>query len=450
MRAPRVIIAGMSSSCGKTTAVCALLELLRRRGKNISACKCGPDYIDPMFHSTVVGVPSANLDPFFCGEGLLCHLLCEHSGKDMTVVEGVMGYYDGTGEDGTENSAYSVARMTKSPVILVVSAKGAAASLLAVIEGFARYKPDSRVRGVIFSRASAVTYAYLADLMKKRFGDTIVPIGYIPELPEALCIPSRHLGLVTAAEIDDLKTKLRAAADLCENTLDVERMISIAGSAEEIHSQAPDIPRLPPVSIAVARDRAFCFYYDDTLRLLEKMGAEIVPFSPLDNEPVPEGADGLLIGGGYPELYAEKLEQNTVTRESVRAAVSSGMPTIAECGGFQYLGAKLEGKNMCGALPHESFPAGKLVRFGYVTLTAKESGLFGAAGTALRAHEFHYYDSTENGGGFTAVKPNGRQWECAVYTDTLYAGYPHLFLCSNIPAAGAFCRKCLEYKEKKA
>ena len=338
---------------------------------------------------------------------------------------------------------------TDSPVILVLDGKGAAASLLAQIEGFRGYKNDSRIRGVLFNRITAGVYTHLTELMKNRFGDAVIPVGYIPALPEVCTIPSRHLGLVTAAEIKDLQTRINTAADLCETTINLDRLLDIARTAGELHARPPEIPRLPPVKIAVARDAAFCFYYKDTLGLLEHMGAVLLPFSPLANEPVPAGASGLLLGGGYPELYAGQLERNAASKESVRSAVLSGMPTIAECGGFQYLGKTLDKKRMCGALAHESFNTGKSVRFGYVTLTAKTDGLLGPAGTTLRGHEFHYWDSTACGGAFTAAKPNGRRWDCATHTPSLYAGYPHLFLPANPDAAASFYRKCLAYMEKQ-
>lgn len=446
---PRVLIAGTASGSGKTTATCAVLTLLKRRGIKVNACKCGPDYIDPMFHAAVLGVPCTNLDPFFCDGPLMRCLLKENAGEDLTVIEGVMGYYDGTGETGTENSTFTVADETGTPVILVVDGKGAAVSLLAVIEGFLRFSPNSGVKGVLFNRIKPHIYETVCKLMKARFGDAVIPVGYIPEFPEDYRIPSRHLGLVTAGEIAGLTEKINAVADLCENTVEIDKIVSLAKTAAEITDEAPEIPALPPVNIAVAKDTAFCFYYADTLRLLEKMGAVLLPFSPLNNEPVPPTVDGLLLGGGYPELYAEQLEKNSITKESVRRAVANSMPTIAECGGFQYLGKTLDGSAMCGVLPHESQNAGKLVRFGYVTLTAQRDGLLGPAGTVLRGHEFHYWDSTENGDGFTAEKPNGKRWDCVVYTPTMYAGYPHLFLYADIPAAEAFYRKCLAYKEKK-
>ena len=444
----RVLFAGTASGSGKTTAVCAALTLLKRRGVKVKSCKCGPDYIDPMFHSAVLGVPCANLDPFFCSEALLRHLLQENAGEDLTVIEGVMGYYDGTGNTGTDNSTYTVALQTGTPVILVVDGKGAAASLLAVIEGFMRFLPNSYIKGVLFNRMKSHSYRNICALMQARFGNEVIPVGYIPEFSEEYRIPSRHLGLITAGEIAGLTEKINAVTDLCENTVEIDKIISLAQTAKEITDKAPVIPAMPPVHIAVAKDAAFCFYYSDTLRLLEKMGALLVPFSPLNNESVPPEADGLLMGGGYPELYAEQLEKNMIAKESVRRAVLGGMPTVAECGGFQYLGEKLDGWQMCGALSHASVASGKLVRFGYVTLTAKEDGLLGPAGTVLRGHEFHYWDSTDTGHAFTAKKPNGKQWDCVVSTPTLYAGYPHLYLPANPKAAESFYRKCLEYKEK--
>ena len=445
---PRILITGTSSGCGKTTAVCALLGLLKRRGIRVASSKCGPDYIDPMFHETVLGVPSGNLDPFFCDQNLLRYLLAE-SGGELSVIEGAMGYYDGTGPDGTDNSAWTVARETGTPAVLVVNGKGASASLLAVIEGFLRFKPESGIQGVLFSGVTSMTWANLKKLAAARFGDSLTLLGYIPKLPEDCTLASRHLGLVTAAEIPDLREMLGKIADLCADTIDLDALLRLADEAGPLAYDEPEIPRLSPVKIAVAKDNAFCFYYRDALRLLERMGAELLPFSPLNDEPVPASADGLLLGGGYPELYADRIGANVRFRESVRRAAAEGVPTIAECGGFQVLGQSLEGHPMCGVLTHSSANTGKLVRFGYVTLTAKDGGLLGDAGTALPAHEFHYYDSTDNGASFSAVKPNGRSWTCGVHTETLYAGYPHLFLPASLPAAESFYKACLRHKENR-
>lgn len=446
MKIPRVLVAGTSSSSGKTTATCILLSLLKHRGMGVKAYKCGPDYIDPMFHKTVSGVPCTNLDPFFCNSNLLRYLLGKNS-RQIAVIEGVMGFYDGTGNGGTENSTYTVAEKTDSPVLLVVDAKSAWTSLLAVIEGFLHFVPDSRIKGVLFNHMSPMGYKNIKAIMQSRFKDAVVPVGFIPPLPEECRIPSRHLGLVTASEIKDLTVRLEKAARICEPTIDIDTVLAIADNASDLEFTPPAIKQFEPVDIAVAKDAAFCFYYDSTLEMLEEMGARITFFSPLADETVPEGSDALLIGGGYPELYSERLEANKRSKESIREAVASGMPTIAECGGFQYLGMALDGHKMCGVLNHSSFRTQHLVRFGYITLTSHKEGVFGPAGTVFQGHEFHYWDSTENGDAFTAKKPDGREWECAVMIDSLYAGYPHLFLLSNIPAAEAFYKKCLKYKE---
>ena len=444
---PRILFAGTSSGSGKTTAVCAILTLLARRGIAVTACKCGPDYIDPMFHESVLGVPSASLDPFFCDGDLLRGILAENGGE-LAVIEGVMGYYDGTGPDGTDNSTWTVARETKTPVVLVINGRGASASLLAVLEGFLNFVPDSGITGVLFNNTSPMVCASLKRQAQARFGERVRVLGCIPKLPEDCVLGSRHLGLITAPEIAHLQDIIGRIADECGKTIDLDALVELASSAPDLDYTPKAVPNHPGIKLAVARDAAFCFYYKDTLRLFERMGAELLPFSPLADEPVPDGADGLLLGGGYPELYAERLEANEKTKQSVAAAIRGGMPTIAECGGFQYLGKSLDGKRMCGILPHESTNAGKLVRFGYVTLTAQKSGLLGEAGIQLRAHEFHYWDSTENGDAFHAEKPGGRSWDCCVMTDTLFAGYPHLFLPANIPAAEAFYKKCLASKEK--
>ena len=462
---PRILIAAPSSGSGETTATCAILTLLRRRGVGVAACKCGPDYIDPMFHESVLGVPSANLDSFFCDGNLLRCLLAENGGE-LAVIEGVMGYYDGSNSKAADNnpdsdmptdskaldysnySTYTVASETRTPVVLVIDGKGACASLIALLEGFVSFVPDSQIRGVIFNNLTASTYSILKKLVDERFGGRVELLGYIPKLPDECILGSRHLGLVTAAEVSDLREKLDKIADLCAATLDIERLISIAENADALEFTPPEIHSHKPIRIAVARDEAFCFYYKDTLALLCKMGAEIVGFSPLANESLPD-ADGLYLGGGYPELYADRLQANTRTCDSIYAAVKSGMPTIAECGGFQYLGRTLEGRDMCGVLTHDTNNTGRLVRFGYVDLISRVGSLFGPAETHLRAHEFHYYDSSDNGDGFDAVKPSGRSWRAGVLTERLYAGYPHLWLYSNLGAAESFYRKCLEYKAEK-
>ena len=276
-------------------------------------------------------------------------------------------------------------------------------------------------------------------------------LGYLPKLPEELSLGSRHLGLITADEVVDLREKLDRTADILSETVDVDALLALAGEAPPISFFPPAVllekPSFPPVRIAVARDQAFCFYYADNFRLLERLGAELVFFSPLADPSLPAGCAGLYLGGGYPELYKEKLSKNAGMRASILAAIENGMPCVAECGGFLYLGAQLDGVPMVGALASDGADTGRLVRFGYIMLTAKKDGLLLKEGESVRAHEFHYYDSTACGDGFRAEKQSGAAWDCVVTSETLHAGYPHIHFWSNPETAASFIAACKKYGE---
>ncbi|MDD3192545.1 MAG: cobyrinate a,c-diamide synthase [Oscillospiraceae bacterium] len=447
---PRVAIIGTGSGCGKTTVTCALMQALVNRGLGVSAFKCGPDYIDPMFHQTVIGVPSRNLDLFFCGEETVRYLFCRAAGKDLSVIEGVMGMYDGIGGDTQEASSNHLAMATETPEILVVNARGMSLSVAAMMEGFARFSPN-RLAGVIFNGATAGMYPLYAK-MAQQVG--LRPLGYFPQVPQA-AVESRHLGLVAAEEIEDLKEKMQILAQTAEESLDLDGILELAGSAPLFAWRQPRLPEplSVPVRIGVARDAAFCFYYADNLELLEALGAKLIPFSPLHDPFLPEGLDGLYLGGGYPELHASALAKNETMRRSVRQAVDGGVPVIAECGGFLYLQQSLtdmDGKAffMAGALPGEGQMTKRLVRFGYVTLTARRDQMICPAGEQIKGHSFHYSDTTQNGDGFIARKRRG-EYLCAQTGPRLYAGYPHLYFWSNPDAAARFLSQCAGYQKER-
>ena len=482
IRIPRILIAAPGSGSGKTLLICALLRLLGRKGIRAAAYKCGPDFIDPMFHKKVLGTPSRNLDLYLAGEeGVRRSFAAGCEGAQIAVIEGVMGYFDGTGTSGMEGSSYHLASVLQAPVLLAADVRGMSRSAAALIKGFADYGEQKMIRGAFLNRVSPAIADRISGWLKS---EAKIPVlGSFP-VDESLRIESRHLGLVEPDEIPDLLQKIDRAADLLEQTLNLELLLEIAKSApvlrvEKESVKAPGtvpesdwgdaVPesarkdstaksaredataKASPVTIAVAEDEAFSFFYEDNLELLEELGAEIVSFSPLHDTSLPE-ADGLLIGGGYPELRAQELAANTFMVSAIRRAAEQGMPMLAECGGFQYLQEELvdaEGTayKMCGVLKGSSRMTKKLVRFGYVEVSGE--GLYFGSGRAIRGHEFHYSDSTDNGSACRAVKPDGRSWDCMVVQGRITAGYPHLYYRSDPAFAEAFVTECRKFREER-
>lgn len=447
---PRILITAPKSGAGKTTLTCALMGALRERGLRMLACKCGPDYVDPTFHERLGAVRRLNLDAFFQSETLMRDLLA-HAGHDCDIacIEGAMGYYDGVGTT-TKASAWDVARITESGALLVLDARGACASLAAQVLGFVAIRTPSHVAGVVLDHASAAFADKVAPVIERECG---VPVlGYLPH-DEAIALPSRHLGLVLAQDLPDLDEKLARLASLAQDCLDIDAILALAQAAPQLSSSGAwplppclDAHESAPV-IAVARDEAFCFYYAEELELLEDLGAKLAFFSPLHDENLPEGASGLFLGGGYPELHARELSSNIAMREAVRAALAQGMPAIAECGGFLYLLERLTDDDgtawpLVGACPGgaERKPHG---RFGYTELETQGAGLLGPAGTALRGHEFHRWEADDTGADVLVRKPESeRFWHAGHHTPSLYAGFPHLYLPGSADVARRFVHAC--------
>ncbi len=450
---PRILFAAPSSASGKTTVTCAVLRALVRRGRKVASFKCGPDYIDPMFHRKSVGTAvSSNLDLFFSDGGMVNRLLGEQArNAGLAVLEGVMGYYDGLAGKSVEASTYAVAEATQTPAVLVVDCRGQSVSVAALVKGFLDFRKDSRISAVVFNRLSPMLYSELKVLVEQEC--SVAVAGFFPPMPDG-ALESRHLGLVTADETKDIQRTLDLLAVQAEKTIDLDLLLKLADSAPALDYEKPQIPRLSkPVRIAVADDRAFCFYYQDTLRLLEEEGAELVTFSPLADSALPARIGGLYLGGGYPELYARQLSENTAMRESVKRAVERGVPTIAECGGFLYLHRTLQDAQgipfpMAGVIDADAVKTEKLSRFGYVTLTAARDNLLCRAGESLPAHEFHYWDSDSCGNDFTAQKPlRSTGWECVHAKGTLWAGFPHLYLPAVPKAAYRFLKAAETYRK---
>ena len=524
------MIAAMGSGSGKTIVTAGLLMALNKRNIAVRSFKCGPDYIDPMFHTRVLGVPCRNLELFLMGErGVLRELsgkedsdiLQETSGgfddfafgvkgrnqesavkepdsssgigkaeQPLAVIEGAMGFYDGIGGT-TKASAYDIAQLLGTPVILVVKPRGQSATLAAQICGLMNFRPENHIAGVILNECSAALFDHLRPIIERECG---IPVfGYLPKMEEAK-VESRHLGLLIADEIPEFRDRFEAIAARMEETVEIDRILACAGSMEN-ETVGANIPGMVdsvwamaeqeqisdaavPVEqgakagvlnaketafagnkrginenicrIAVARDEAFSFYYASSLDAIRRAGAELVPFSPLRDHCLPADISGLYLGGGYPENYAAELSANKEMLSEIREAIEKDLPTVAECGGFMYLQEKLEGSDgnvypMVGALTGEAARTPRLVRFGYVTLTAEADSLLFRAGEPVPAHEFHHWDSTECGDGLTARKYDGRNWKCGVVNDRLYAGYPHLELGGDVPLAERFVRACREY-----
>ena len=428
------MLAAPSSGSGKTVITCGILEILRRRKIACVSYKCGPDYIDPMFHRYVLGISGYNLDSFFLPPEKVRSLFEEKSqGADMAVIEGVMGYYDGVAGISTHASAYEIGKITDTPAVLVVDGKQSSLSLAALVKGFLEYRPDSGIRGVILNRTSPA----MAERLRPYLEESGVRLyGAVPVLKEAEW-ESRHLGLNIPEEQAKLREKVQALADRLEPCLDIEGLLKLAEEAPPVQKSirkqktsgfgVKELKR-----IAVARDEAFCFYYQENLEWLEENGWEIVPFSPLHDHNLPcAGISAILLGGGYPEIYAKDLSENLAMLKELRSAEKQGVKILAECGGFLYLHEMLEGTDGCfypmaGLIEGKAYRTERLSRFGYIVLYDRQGKRM------ARAHEFHYWDSTRPGKDLKAVKPlSSREWDCMIVTDQMIAGFPHLYYASG-------------------
>ncbi len=448
LKAPRVMISAAGSNSGKTTVTSAILKAYAMKEKKVSVFKAGPDYIDPMFHSRVIKVPSRNLDKFMMGENNCRYIMGKNSeGMDISIIEGVMGYYDGIGYN-TSCSSYELASALSCPVVLVINPSSMAASVCAIIEGFKNFREKSNIRGVILNNVSHAMFEYYKKIIESNTGVTVY--GYMPHL-ENCRLESRHLGLVTAEEIGNLESIIEELGEQALKSIDLEGLYSLAESSDFIEYEEPIINYIGNTKIAVAWDKAFCFYYQDNLDVLAQMGAEIVKFSPLKDKELPRDIGGLYMGGGYPELYMDELSGNKTMLADIKEKISQGLPTFAECGGYMYLMesfADKEGKvySLAGAIEGNSYMTKSLKRFGYISLTSRNSNLMCGMGESINGHEFHYSDSSNTGDSFLAVKPESdRSWKAVIADDTKFMGYPHINFMGNLSFAENFIKKSTEY-----
>lgn len=448
---PRILLAAPGSGSGKTLLTTGLLTLFQNRGIRCRSFKCGPDYIDPMFHKYVLGIDSCNLDSFFLPQEELRALFQKRAADaELSILEGVMGYYDGIGGNSTAASTYEVAKITDTPVILVLDGKGSSLSLAAQMKGFLDYRKDSHICGVILNKTNKMVGERLRPEIEK------LGVRYLGAVPvcETMDIKSRHLGLTMPQEQSELRGHLNAFAKQLEEYLDVDGILELAGCSGEKLPEAGkteqsnqtdlnqeetkqdeirpiDSESEPPTRrMAVAMDKAFCFYYQENLDFLRQHGWELIPFSPLHDAALPEQVHAILLGGGYPELYAKELSANEPMLASIRNAHAEGIKILAECGGVLYLQEHLEDEMgncwpMVGLIHADGFRTEKLGRFGYISLTQNGA-------VRIKGHEFHYWESTAPGSAFRAEKPQSdRGWDCMYRTDSLLAGFPHLYYLSG-------------------
>lgn len=459
---PALVVAGTRSGCGKTSVTLGLMRALTRRGLVVQGFKAGPDFIDPGLHGLACGRPSHNLDAWMCGPDGMRQIFARYAAAaDVVVVEGVMGLFDGFSATDPAGSTAQAAALLDLPVLLVADAASMARSAAALVGGYLAFDSDLTFAGVLFNNAGSPSHAaLLAEVMAAALPEVRL-WGVLPRRA-AVAVPSRHLGLVTAEDVADADARLDALADWLEAACDVEGLLRSLPPA-----RCPSFPpeeRLAPsvsapkgkkrVRIGLARDRAFCFYYEENLRRLTEAGAELVAFSPLADAGLPPALDGLYLGGGYPELGAETLAANAAMRRDVRELCAAGRPVLAECGGFMYLMDALTDPDgrvfpMAGFFPFRAVMGKRLSSLGYRRVVTRAATPLGPAGTVLRGHEFHYSSLTDDAGDVPAVYAlSGRRGDLhtreGFFLGQTLGSYVHLHFGSDPEAAGRFVAACAE------
>lgn len=452
----RFMIAAPASGTGKTSIALGLMRAFKNQGMCVQPFKTGPDYIDPAFHTQACGRSSRNLDLWMLEPEVVKHLFCKNAqGADLCLVEGVMGLYDGLGHSFDNGSSAHLARVLETPVVLVIDGRGISTSAAALVKGFKELDPRVNLAGVIINQVSGEKqYQLLKEAIEVL---AQVPCyGYVEKNP-AVALESRHLGLIPSGETENLDQKLEILAEVMARTIDMAGILKLAAAAPPVLSLPLSLPMDHyPVRIGLARDEAFNFYYEDNLDFLKGFGAEWVPFSPVHDTALPEKLGGLYIGGGFPEVFAEKLAENTAMLESIRRAAASGMPIFAECGGYMYLMDAIRDFDgqlhpMTGVLKGTAVMTKRLQRFGYISAALAADSVFGPAGTALKGHEFHR--SLREGTAepdtpayaVTRARPPHETWICGENTGNVLAAYAHIHWISNPEAALNFVKASYRY-----
>lgn len=452
---PRLVIAATQSGAGKTTIVTGLLAALRQRGLNVQSFKAGPDYIDPGYHALASGQPAHNLDSWLTPKEILPEILAaEAESADVAIVEGVMGLYDG-GRQGISSTA-EIAKIIKAPVLLVIDAKSMGASAAAIAQGFRDYDPSVKLAGVILNRLGSDTHE---AMIREAMAGIDMPVYGALHRNDGLRMPERHLGLVPVEENKE-RELIGCMGEAVASQLDLDKLLALARSAEPLAIKESSLSGEGQYScrIGVAKDEAFSFYYPASLKVLAKLGAEIVPFSPLHDEKLP-AVDGLFIGGGFPEMFAEQLAANAAMRQAVEQAAQNDMPILAECGGYMYLMDSLQdfagvSHPMAGVFAGQAVMTEKLQMVGYVEAELQKDSLLGRAGTKLKGHEFHFSKEREpiqqDKAPFIFRKlRNNSEYPAGQQVKNVLGSYLHLHFAGCPDAAENFVRQCAAYKKKR-
>jgi cobyrinic acid a,c-diamide synthase len=423
---PRIVVAGTHSGVGKTTVASGLMATLSRRGLRVAPFKVGPDFIDPSYHSLAAGRPGRNLDAFLSGPNLIPPLFAHGSrDADVAVVEGVMGLFDGKSGAGEYASTAHVAKLLGAPVVLVVDASAIARSAAAIVHGYATFDPEVRLGGVILNRAGSEAHE---RMLREAIDPLGIPVLGVLRRDAGIQTPDRHLGLVPAAERrHDARTALDAAGAVISGSCDLDAILRLARSVERLDAEpwSPETPEPePPARVAVAAGPSFSFLYEENLELLRGARAEVAFFDPTSDEDLPEGADALYLGGGFPETYAEALAANEPLKDRVRRFAAEGRPVVAECGGLLYLVEELDGHRMCGVLDANARMTDRL-SLGYREARAPHDSPLAERGTRVRGHEFHYSAVEPGAGERPAWELEGRGPEGFV-AGNVHASYLHL------------------------
>ncbi|QMV40642.1 cobyrinate a,c-diamide synthase [Cohnella cholangitidis] len=465
MTVRKIVIAGTGSGVGKTTLTIGLMAAFKRSGRRVQGFKCGPDYIDPTYHSAVTGRVSRNLDSYMLDHDTVKEIYARASrDADISVIEGVMGLYDGKNPTNNDGSSAEISLLVDAPVLLVVNCQSMARSVAAIVKGFQVFDPRVKIAGVIANKVGSEShYRIVRDAVGQECGIPVV--GYLKREDE-IAIPERHLGLIPSIERGQLEPFFERLGDLVSSTIDIERIWELAESPKveapeaELFRPRGDKPAIP-VRIAIAKDAAFNFYYQENIELLEAYGAEIVYFSPLAGERLPENVHGLYLGGGFPEEFAATLAADDTVKQSIKEAIHSGIPTLAECGGYMYLTRAIEDTNgrrypMLGIVPGYVRMQNKLAALGYRDVGGAEGNFLLGPSDEAKGHEFHYStfvsESADGSAHEHAYETTGRQGikqdGYLSHDGNLVAGYVHFHFASEPAMVERWIARCQDYQRK--